>query len=259
MRRALAALVILALAPACNQIFGLDAPADDDIVADDDSGPIDADATDAVPLDAPPGCGDDALNPQIEECDDGNLVPWDGCNAACKLEVNVGCADGTREGIPGANVLIAACAGAWDNPGLPAPPAPALGCTDVGNDGPSPAGASCSASNLCAAGWSICADATQVTSRLAGADCGEGFAPGFYAANQPSDGLARCTGTGANDLFGCGDNGTPADPLSCTPLTQWSGNLCAALAGDWQCNSDDNERTVVVKLTAPGGGVLCCR
>jgi fibro-slime domain-containing protein len=40
----------------------------------------------------PDGCGD-AINNQggIEECDDGNVVPGDGCNGACKVERNWTC------------------------------------------------------------------------------------------------------------------------------------------------------------------------
>jgi fibro-slime domain-containing protein len=40
----------------------------------------------------PEGCGD-SLNNQngAEECDDGNTVPGDGCNGACKVEVNWKC------------------------------------------------------------------------------------------------------------------------------------------------------------------------
>jgi len=41
---------------------------------------------------SPPGCGD-GINNQggIEECDDGNTLPGDGCNGICKVEVNWEC------------------------------------------------------------------------------------------------------------------------------------------------------------------------
>ena len=41
---------------------------------------------------APEGCGD-GINNQggIEECDDGNVLPGDGCNGACKVEKNWSC------------------------------------------------------------------------------------------------------------------------------------------------------------------------
>ena len=40
----------------------------------------------------PEGCGDGINNQNgIEQCDDGNTVPGDGCNGACKVEVNWEC------------------------------------------------------------------------------------------------------------------------------------------------------------------------
>ena len=41
---------------------------------------------------APDGCGD-GINNQggIEECDDGNVLPGDGCNGNCKIEPNWDC------------------------------------------------------------------------------------------------------------------------------------------------------------------------
>src|ERR1700690_1923919 len=41
---------------------------------------------------SPEGCGD-GINNQggIEQCDDGNTVPGDGCNGACKVEPNWDC------------------------------------------------------------------------------------------------------------------------------------------------------------------------
>jgi cysteine-rich repeat protein len=253
MRRSVAIGAALALA-ACNQLFGLDAPADD--TADDDA-TIDAAPSDGS-IDAPLGCGDDVVDPETEQCDDGNLVPWDGCNAQCHLEEDVGCADGIREDASG-NGRIAACAGAWSKPGLAEPPSADAGCIDTGDDGPPVAGGSCSAANLCAAGWHICADAIEVAERLAD-PCGVGFEPGFYATNQPSDGAARCVaGIGVNDIFGCGDLGLPALDTTCTPLDRYSGDLCAGLGGSWTCPQQDTERATVIKTTAAGGGVLCCR
>jgi fibro-slime domain-containing protein len=40
---------------------------------------------------APPGCGDNINNQPSEECDDGNALPGDGCNGACKQEPNWTC------------------------------------------------------------------------------------------------------------------------------------------------------------------------
>jgi cysteine-rich repeat protein len=42
-----------------------------------------------------PGCGDGHWNPTVEECDDGNAMPGDGCSPTCTLE---DCGDGTTQG-----------------------------------------------------------------------------------------------------------------------------------------------------------------
>jgi cysteine-rich repeat protein len=37
-----------------------------------------------------PGCGDGALDPAAEECDDGNQLPQDGCDPDCRVECAAG-------------------------------------------------------------------------------------------------------------------------------------------------------------------------
>jgi cysteine-rich repeat protein len=37
-----------------------------------------------------PGCGDGVVTPPVEECDDGNLIPGDGCSASCQDEPRCG-------------------------------------------------------------------------------------------------------------------------------------------------------------------------
>jgi len=56
------------------------------------SGPCNSTSTVGCVAKAPDGCGD-GINNQggIEECDDGNAVPGDGCNGACKIEPNWDC------------------------------------------------------------------------------------------------------------------------------------------------------------------------
>jgi len=46
----------------------------------------------------PPGCGDGINNQSSEECDDGNVLPGDGCNGACKVEPNWTCPKDSLEG-----------------------------------------------------------------------------------------------------------------------------------------------------------------
>ena len=46
----------------------------------------------------PPVCGDGTLNvTALEECDDGNILPDDGCDASCLLECGNGALDGVEE------------------------------------------------------------------------------------------------------------------------------------------------------------------
>lgn len=45
--------------------------------------------------DAGPACGDGVVD-DGEECDDGNSLPGDGCNGACKVEPFYDCGDGTK-------------------------------------------------------------------------------------------------------------------------------------------------------------------
>ena len=48
--------------------------------------------TSACKMQIPEGCGDGINNQNgIEECDDGNTVPGDGCNGVCKVEMNWKC------------------------------------------------------------------------------------------------------------------------------------------------------------------------
>jgi fibro-slime domain-containing protein len=55
---------------------------------------------------APEGCGD-GINNQggIEQCDDGNVLPGDGCNGACKTEPNWTCPPDIRAGACTKNVI----------------------------------------------------------------------------------------------------------------------------------------------------------
>jgi hypothetical protein len=194
----------------------------------------------------------------------------------------IGCSDGTREGFldPALFVDIAACSGGFQVPGLLGGLGPQCGLGG-GNDGGNPAGAGCSAADLCAAGWHVCASAAEVA-KLSPLGC-DGAAPNmsplFFATRQSGPGCGLCaTGSSqspdcqtcscgqgclqteltANDVFGCGSVG--ASPGDCGVLNRFSGNLCGALPAPWSCGSDGcDEAHEVIKTGSDAGGVLCCR
>jgi len=170
----------------------------------------------------------------------------------------VGCSDGEREGFAdGKFASIAACAGGWSIPGVTGPPAPACN-HGAGDDGANPDGAGCSAGDLCATGWHVCATAGEVQAKSSVGCAGlNPIASGFYVTGQSGPGLAQC-GVGANDLFGCGDLGLAPDP-SCAPLDRFSNDLCSALGPPWSCGPDNlQEATQAIKPSSAAGGVLCC-
>lgn len=258
MRRAFAAVVVVGLA-GCNQVFGLDPPAGDDPTPHDAAGDGGGDDGGGGDPDASTTCGNDAMD-QGEECDDGNQIPHDGCNAACRLEVSVGCSDGVRDGFRDLDAFprLAACAGGWTVAGIEAPAL--ASCGESGDDGPNPIGNGCAPGNLCAAGWHVCADRTELVLVLGMTACDAEVDGGFFATNQASSVAAgsTCGVGGTRGLFGCGSLGLGTDPVTCSPITRWSGGACTALGGEWTCTAGD-ERTTVVKEQPGGGGVLCCR
>jgi hypothetical protein len=172
---------------------------------------------------------------------------------------NVGCSDGEREAFTDTTTwpAIAACDGGWDVPGVRPPPS-ATCARSAGDDSGNPAGAGCSAEDLCALGWHLCTGAEDVVDSSPDACTGMGAEPDtFYATGQSSETGNPCTDGGRNDLWGCGTLGAEHD--SCLPLTRASFDLCQALAPPWDCGQDGvNEATNLIKPGGGGGGVLCC-
>jgi hypothetical protein len=208
-----------------------------------------------------------------------------------------GCADGTREGFldSAAWPQIAACAGAWDRPGVtPDTVAPTCG-RKGGNSGSNPAGTGCASADLCATGWHVC-NGWQEVAQKSTTGCA-GAAPAdakpkslFFALRQPSASKSVCgaAGDGYNDVFGCGNLGTTLGPdKNCGPLDRvlasTQANSCGfneaePNLGPWECKgtgaSDLNEGANVTKKACQSsscsydgypvgpsdkGGVLCCR
>jgi hypothetical protein len=185
-----------------------------------------------------------------------------------------GCSDGTREGFLDATTYptIAACAGAWDTPGLDSTDALTPQCNRrAGNDGDIPDGRGCSAADLCESGWHVCATAHGVAVATNGAGCTDAVAPAngkpvFYVTRQRATGLTCDTGpnpTGTNNLYGCGNIGSTADKNSCSPLNRMMRDSDCLLNSPWMCSDGPNgtsqdEYDVVTKGGSSRGGVLCC-
>jgi hypothetical protein len=195
------------------------------------------------------GCGGSKFSAAGEGSDDGG--PGD-----------AGCADGTREGYLG-EARIAACAGAFELPGIvtAASRAPACGRA-AGNDGARADGVGCSAADLCAAGYHVCDDAAEVGRLASTGDCPTGGGGAFWLTRQGEDANGACVAGESNNLVGCGVGVGVAAPASCAPLdTELRYTHCQALSS-WDCgtSSDANSEGLLVSKVGPGeGGVLCCK
>ncbi len=176
----------------------------------------------------------------------------------------IGCADKTREGFMtwGDFPLIAACGGAWSGTGVDADPTCGRA---AGNHGASATGATCSASDLCPAGWHVCYGPDDVAQRLDNGDCGDAVDPfypnfgsgplatevsvppggAFFASAARSAGAGCDEGVnagavaGASGVFGCGNMGTSAVANSCGFFDRIAGPLCSGLRDSEPTLADD--------------------
>jgi hypothetical protein len=184
-----------------------------------------------------------------------------------------GCSDGTREGYLDTTVYpkIAACAGAWDTPGLDSTDSRTPQCDRrAGNDGDKPDGRGCSVADLCESGWHVCDTAHAVSVATMGAGCDDAVAPAngkpvFYVTRQHATGLVcdNSLNAGTNNLYGCGNIGSTADKNSCAPFTRMLRDSDCLNNAPWMCSDGPNgtatdELDVVTKGSASRGGVLCC-
>ena len=199
-------------------------------------------------------CGNGAACPLGEVC----------LNGTC---TSTGCSDGAREGFLDIARYpdIAACSGGWSIPGVRTPAIVTPACGRIsGDDSPNPDGAGCNCTDLCAAGWHTCANASEVEEKAG--NCGDATPPGtsfFFATRQSSFGMAVCFDPGPldqaqNDFWGCGNVG--AD-WTCGVLNAASERNCWAMPAPWSCpnTTGEDEAAVVVKSGPEYGGVLCCR
>ncbi len=203
------------------------------------------------------------------ECDGLNDVV---CMGGCD---ELGCSDGEREGFEDTALFpeIAGCSGAWtiagliiaDSGGVATPRCGRM----AGDDNPwNPEGWECSAADLCANGWRLCASASDISERTRSWDEGCGSdsdwpAGAFFAAAVSGTGDNECK-FGVNDIFGCGSVGDGADVETCYPLNKYSDDDCDALPGTWDCGEGSlttnlTEAADVTKDGVEGGGVLCCK
>jgi len=204
----------------------------------------------------------------------GGTAGTAGSGAAGSIASDPGCSDGTREGYLDMvhYPYIAACAGAWDTPGLDSTDARTPQCDRRGgNDGDKPDGHGCSVADLCESGWHVCTTAHGVALAAGASACTDAVAPSgdkpvFFVTRQRATGLVCDTNmnpTGTNNLYGCGNIGSTADKTSCTPLTRMMRDSDCLMNSPWMCSDGPNgtsqdEYNIVTKGNSSRGGVLCC-
>ena len=262
-------------------------------VPDDDSdGDGDPDCIDECPEDGDKtmpgecGCGvpdddgDGDSSPTCLDCDDtdparhpGASETCDGVDQDCDARVDEGacaggepgCADDSREGFAdtGAYPAIAACQGAWSETGLQGLTTPTCSHS-AGNDGSNAVGTGCSASDLCAVGWHVCATLAEIEAATP-AGCGDATTPDadptFYLTGVSGTDGSTCSSSGEDGAFGCGTGGVPLTS-ECGVLDRRLDRPCALYDGDlaWNCDGHrGSELRFIRKLALPHGGVLCCR
>ncbi len=179
-----------------------------------------------------------------------------------------GCSDGTREGFRDSSLWpsIAGCAGGFSQPGVIGLLLPTCRL-QAGDTSSNPVGSGCSAADLCAAGWHVCLDGSDVRSHSPTGDC-EGCVlagePRFFIVATGATPTGVCTSdkTAANDLHGCGGLGRPESP-DCPPLSRRMGFAdCRGTDEVWSCGTaaqSTDEAALVTKAGPTLGGVLCCK
>jgi hypothetical protein len=182
----------------------------------------------------------------------------------------VGCSDGSAESLL-ATTGLAACAGAWTIPGVVLESEPACDRA-AGNDGRNPFGEGCNVADLCAVGWHVCRDASDVSLHGGEEACRELAPPSpdgetgyIYLTRQRGGGDEQvCTSEGspeaADDAWGCGTIGL--ETVNCSPLDRHIGieEDGGACTEPFNCGEDPSAEGLYVTKSAPeqGGGVLCC-
>ena len=186
-----------------------------------------------------------------------------------------GCSDGTREGFIDAAQYpgIAACSGGWSIPGIRTSSTINPACSGVsGNSSANPSGLGCNVADLCASGWHVCLNSTEVANNTAGNGCNDARVAGaFFAQREASFGFYACVETGdlntaQNDIWGCAGTSSLMSGLQtttpCGVLNANTSDGCTTIAAPWSCSGSAHnlgEAAVVTKSGSDGGGVLCCQ
>lgn len=183
-----------------------------------------------------------------------------------------GCADNERDAyLDPLELDIAACAGGFGVPGVAEPRVMLPECTGMGDTSGNPTGMNCSAANLCAIGFHICASGLEVETKAVSGQCPSDSVDAFWATAQSLDvGGAACASGGKNNVVGCGDFGlvVPDDSWGCDALTTYLTEVqCGLEDGEydpayapWRCpDPGTTEAENIHKVDPARGGVLCCR
>jgi hypothetical protein len=93
--------------------------------------------------------------------------------------------------------------------------------------------------------------------------CATGTLTGSECNSQSCTRDCAETASTSNDVFGCGNVGSPGPFEDCGPLDHFSNNLCSGLpSSSWTCEDDGSgfcEAYAIAHLDASFGGALCCR
>jgi hypothetical protein len=172
------------------------------------------------------------------------------------------CADGTREAYLG-EAEIGACAGAFDVPGVVSVASRTPSCSrQAGNDGARGDGVGCSVADLCAAGFHVCENVSDVRASASAGACPASGGVVFWLTREATDDNGACMTMGQNNLVGCASGlGVGSDP-TCAPLDAELRYTHCLASSVWECGSSaaaNEEATLVTKSGSNEGGVLCCR
>ncbi len=186
-----------------------------------------------------PYCGDGQLNAVDEECDDGNLLPGDGCTGVCKLEPNSDCPPGG-----GACSSTVACGNGTREPGEACDDGNKVGAdgcaadcstTDPGFYCPTP-GAACQKLANCGDGrlqaGEACDDKNNIDKDGCSKDCT--VEPGFRCLKPGTncEAVPVCGDGKVQGAEDCDDGGTaPGDGCSAACRKEASFYSCPPLGG----------------------------
>jgi len=121
-----------------------------------------------------------------------------------------------------------------------------------------------SAEGLCNTGFEICRSVTSASDLgLTSSQCSSAAASGaMYLSWQSSEGGARCTTTGSDDSFGCGNHpsrSTPNSQYSCGVFNELMGTDDGLWSGFYAPSSLSTNELHQVTHTSGLGGVMCCQ